>query len=314
MNNKVSMLETYGEDYTKKEYITDPSIARDEEIKKMILILLTPEKSALLVGKAGVGKTALVEGLAYRIEKGLVPDALKNWRIVRINITALMGETVSEGQKENRLQLLIEELKEQNNVILFIDEVHLLVNKDANSSLDFANMLKPGLDRGTIKMIGATTDQEYDMYILRDRAFVRRFIRVDVEESNQENTSKIIMGTIPKIEKKTGVNFVYTEFIQKKLVDFIVQMTDEYKRIYGISSRYPDICLAIIQSAYSNALFDNRSKVNIHDYLKAIEDCQSVYQDILEKEIPKFKEEFKDLLKEEEDNLNSFSDDNIETL
>ena len=312
MNEKISMLERYGENLTAKTYITDPAIARENEIKECMLILMTPEKSALLVGKAGIGKTAIVEGIAYRIQKGMVPNALLGWTIIKINITSLIGETQSEGQTENRIDLLVQELARSPKTILFIDETHLLVNRQGG--LDFANMLKSGLDRGTIKMIGATTDQEYDMYILRDRAFVRRFIRVDVEESNQENTSKIIMGTIPKIEKKTGVNFVYTEFIQKKLVDFIVQMTDEYKRIYGISSRYPDICLAIIQSAYSNALFDNRSKVNIHDYLKAIEDCQSVYQDILEKEIPKFKEEFKDLLKEEEDNLNSFSDDNIETL
>ena len=96
---KVSMLERYGHEYTKDEFITDPAIARDEEIKQMILILLSVEKSALLVGKAGVGKTALVEGLAYRIQKGLVPEALKQWRLIKINITSLLGETVSEGQK-----------------------------------------------------------------------------------------------------------------------------------------------------------------------------------------------------------------------
>lgn len=307
---KVSMLKNYGQEYTATEYITDPSIARDEEIKQMILILLTPEKSALLVGKAGVGKTALVEGLAYRIQKGLVPDALKGWRIIRINITALLGETVSEGQVENRLQLLIEELKQETNVILFIDEVHLLINKDANNSMDFANMLKPGLDRGTIKMIGATTNEEYETYILRDRAFLRRFIKVDIPESNQEDTVKILMGTMPKIEKKTGVKFGYTDFVKQKIVEFVVQMTDEYKRIYEISSRYPDICLAIMQSAYSNTLFDNRKSVLIHDVLKAIENCKSVYEDVKVKEIAKFKEEFKDLLDEEDKN----SDEVIETL
>ena len=308
--NKISILDRYGEDYTAKEYITDPSIARDEEIKQMTLILLTPEKSALLVGKAGVGKTALVEGLAYRIQKNLVPDTLKNWRLVKVNITALLGESVSDGQTENRLQLLIDELAAKENIILFIDEVHLLINKNANNSLDFANMLKPALDRGTIKMIGATTSEEYETYILRDRAFLRRFIKVDVPESNQEDTAKILMGTIPKIEKKTNVTFAYPEFIKQKVVNFIVQMTDEYKRVYEISSRYPDICLAVIQSAYSNTLFDNRNKVTIHDYLKAIEDCKSIYEDAKIKELLKFKEEFKDILEEEKNQM----DDNIETL
>ncbi len=306
---KLSILDKYGENYTQKDYITDPSIARDEEIKQMILILLTPEKSALLVGKAGVGKTALVEGLAFRIKNGLVPDALKDWQLIKINITSLLGEALSEGQVENKLQLLIEELKEKNNVILFIDEVHLLVNKNENNNLDFANMLKPGLDRGTIKMIGATTNEEYETYILKDRAFLRRFIKVDVPESNQDDTVKIVMGTIPKIEAKTKVSFGYTDFIKQKIVEFIVQMTDEYKRIYEISSRYPDICLAIVQSAYSNTLFDNRKKVMILDFLHAIENCKSIYEDAKVKELAKFKEEFKDLLNEEKK-----SDEFIETL
>ena len=97
---KVSMLERYGVDLTLKEYITDPAIARDEEIKEVILALLTPEKSALLVGKPGIGKTAIVEGLAYRIKKGLVPDALKNWSLIKVNIISLIGQTNSEGQIE----------------------------------------------------------------------------------------------------------------------------------------------------------------------------------------------------------------------
>ena len=97
MNEKISMLERYGENLTAKTYITDPAIARDNEIKECMLILMTPEKSALLVGKAGIGKTAIVEGIAYRIQKGMVPNALLGWTIIKINITSLIGETQSEG-------------------------------------------------------------------------------------------------------------------------------------------------------------------------------------------------------------------------
>ena len=95
---KISMLERYGEDLTSKEYITDPAIARDNEIKQCLLTLLTPEKSALLVGKPGIGKTAIVEGIAYRIQKDLVPDALKGWKIIKINITSVLGTITSDGQ------------------------------------------------------------------------------------------------------------------------------------------------------------------------------------------------------------------------
>ena len=163
MNEKISMLERYGENLTAKTYITDPAIARENEIKECMLILMTPEKSALLVGKAGIGKTAIVEGIAYRIQKGMVPNALLGWTIIKINITSLIGETQSEGQTENRIDLLVQELARSPKTILFIDETHLLVNRQGG--LDFANMLKSGLDRGTIKMIGATTTEEYETYM-----------------------------------------------------------------------------------------------------------------------------------------------------
>ena len=101
-NNEFSMLEKYGEDYSKKTYVTDPAIAREEEIKQAILILLTPDKSAILVGKPGIGKTAIVEGIAYRIQQGLVPDALKGQRLIKVNVTSIMGTAVSEGQVEQK--------------------------------------------------------------------------------------------------------------------------------------------------------------------------------------------------------------------
>ena len=302
MNDKISMIERYGDDLTKKEYITDPAIARDKEIKDCILILLTPEKSALLVGKAGIGKTAIVEGIAYRIQKGMVPNALIGWSIIKINITSLMGETQSEGQIENRIDLLVQELAQRPKTILFIDETHLLVNRQGG--LDFANMLKSGLDRGTIKMIGATTTEEYEAYILRDRAFLRRFQKVDVFEASQDDCVKILMGTYPKLEKQIGVKLNYTSFIIEKIMRFIVEMTDEYKRIYEISNRYPDICLTIIANAFTYALYDNSNIVTIKHFYKAVCNARSIYPDALIKEKQRFITIFNDMLKNENVDLN----------
>ena len=236
---KLSILDTYGENLSKKEYVTNPAIGRDKEIEQTIEILLTPEKSALLVGKAGVGKTAIVEGIGYRMVTGNIPNASKPYQLIKVNITSLLGETkMEDGQTENRLQLLVDELKTKKNILLFIDEVHLLVNRNtSNMSIDFANMLKPGLDRGDIKMIGATTYEEYEAYILRDRAFLRRFLKVDVAEPTQEQCVEILMGTYPKYEKRTGIKIGYTDFIREKVFKFIVDMTDEYKRIYEIGNR-----------------------------------------------------------------------------
>ena len=293
-NEKVSMLEKYGVDLTTKEYITDPAIARDEEIKQIILALLTPEKSALLVGKPGIGKTAIVEGLAYRIQKGLVPDALKNYSLIKVNITSLIGETMSEGQVENRIDLLVRELNDRLNTIIFIDETHLLVNK--SGGMDFANMLKAGLDRGQIKMIGATTTEEYEQYILRDRAFLRRFQKIDVLEADKPTVVKILMGTLPKLEYQIGVKVNYQPFITEKIMAFIVEMTDEYKRVYEIASRYPDICLTIVANAFTFALYDNRKIVSIIDFYRAIKNSKNIYDDVKVKEIANFKTTFKDLI------------------
>jgi len=303
-NTKFSVIENYGEDLTKNEFITNPAIGRDEEINQMILTLLTPDKGALLVGKAGIGKTALVEGLAYRIQTGNVPNVLKDWRIVKINIPSLLGESTQDGTTDSKIELLIQELKGMDKIILFIDEVHLLVNKQAGvNNIDFANMLKPALDRGTIKMVGATTTEEYEAYILRDRAFLRRFIRIDILESDPETVVKILMGTYPKFEKKMGVKLNYTDFQKEKIFRFIVDMTSEYKRVYEIGNRYPDVSLTVVASAFSYALFENSAEVKLKHFYQAIINTKNIYEDALVKEIAKFKEQFKDWILEEGINL-----------
>lgn len=296
----VSILDRYGQELTKREYITDPSIGRDEEIKQVIMTLLTPEKSALLVGKAGVGKTSIVEGVAYRIQKNMVPKALEGYKIFKLNVTSLLGKTESNGQIESRVDLLVKELASRPKTIVFLDETHVLVNKDGGESgIDFANMFKAGLDRGEIKMIGATTDEEYEQYILRDRAFLRRFQKIDVAEVDQPTCVKILMGTYPKIEAKTGVHFEYTSYVIERIMTFIVDMTDEYKRIYEISSRYPDICLTILSNAFTYALFDNENICRIKHIYKAVCNARNIYDDARNKAIEKFKIDFSDLIREE---------------
>lgn len=299
MNNEISMLERYGENLTSKEYITDPAIAREEEIRQCIITLLTPEKSALLVGKPGIGKTSIVEGLAYRIQKNEVPEALKDYEIYKINFTSLMGSNVIDGQTESRVDLLVKELSQKPKVIIFIDETHVLISRTQESGVDFANMLKAGLDRGTIKMIGATTTEEYETYILRDRAFLRRFQKIDVAEADKPTCVKILIGTLPKLEKKVGVRFPYSPFIIEKIMTFIVEMTDEYKRVYEVASRYPDICLTIVSNILTQALYDNRKEVNMADIYKALSETKNVYEDSKQKELVRFKEEFMDIIREE---------------
>ena len=291
MNNN-SILARFADEMTSNTYITDPSIAREEEIKKLILVLLTPEKSALLVGKPGIGKTAIVEGLAYRIQKMQVPNVLLGYKIYRLNTTALLGE----DNGENRVLKLIQELKNMNKIILFIDEIHTLIG---DGRLDLANMFKEGLSRGTIKIVGATTTYEYEHYILRDKAFMRRFDKVDVEEPTKEMCVEILMKTLPKIEYQTKVKLPYTEFQKENIMKFIVEITSEFKRVYEISSRYPDIALVILRQAFSNAIYENKETVGFKNIYDAIRFSKAIYPDVIKKELVNFKEIFKDELKQE---------------
>lgn len=292
-----SIIAEYGEDLTGKKFITDPAIERDEEIKEIILALLTPEKGALLTGLPGVGKTAIVEGLAYRIQNNLVPKALSDHKIIKVNITSLIGSKSDGTTTDSKLELLINELKELDKTILFIDEVHLLIDK--NNNVDFANMLKPALDRGAIKMIGATTTFEYETYILRDRAFLRRFIKVDIEEADFDAVLKILIGTYPKLEKQMGVKLKYTDFEKENIFKFLIDMTSEFKRVYEVASRYPDITLTVLSNAFSYAVYNGESEVGINHIHKAIVNAKNIYPDALEKEIMAFEEQFDNLLKEE---------------
>ena len=294
-----SVLNTYGEDLTKKEYVTNPAIARDEEIKKLIMVLLTPEKSGLLVGKPGIGKTAIVEGLAYLIQKDLVPDAIKGYRILKISSTSLLGKIKINGKEELVIQLLVNELKQSSKIIIFIDEVHTLMGSNDEGPMDLANILKPGLDRGDIKAIGATTTEEYERYVIRDRAFLRRFERIDIEEPSEATTVDILFGSLPKYEKQTGCKFKYNEYITRMLLESIVSATTEFKRVYGLSAMYPDVAFSVLQGAFSEALFQNRAEVNVEDVYNAIKNSKRIYPDSVVKELTLFREKFKDICMEE---------------
>ncbi|MBQ8892480.1 MAG: ATP-dependent Clp protease ATP-binding subunit [Bacilli bacterium] len=290
--NDFSLLEQYGENFSTKEYLTNPAIGRDKEIGELIVTLLTPEKSGILVGKPGIGKTAIVEGLGYRIKNDDVPDALKGYTIFKLNTASLTG--VDPVTHELKIQKIVDNLRNLNKVMVFIDEIHTLIGNGENT-LDFANIFKPVIDRGTVKLIGATTSDEYDRYILRDKAFVRRFQKIEVSEPTREMVIEIMMGTYPKFEKKMGLTLKYSDFIKEKIMAFITDATSEFKRVYETSVRYPDIALTILQSAFSYASFDNRSEVNIRDIRKAIKTTKLIYPDVIKKELVKFNKDFRDV-------------------
>jgi ATP-dependent Clp protease ATP-binding subunit ClpC len=204
------ILDRIGRDLTAlaREGALDPLIGRHEQLRQLVRTLARKKKNnPVLVGLAGVGKTAIVEGLAALIASGQIPDELKGCRLVELPMAALVAGTTYRGQFEERLLGLVKEVKAADNVILFIDEIHTILRAGAveGGSLDAGNILKPALARGDLRVIGATTLEEYQRYIAQDAALERRFQPVWVPEPRPEEALEILRGVKARYETHHGV-------------------------------------------------------------------------------------------------------------
>jgi len=236
-------LETYGTDLTAKARSgsLDPVIGRQEQEERLVTILSRRTKNnPVLIGEPGVGKTAIVEGLAQRITAEDVPEHLLDKRIVQLDLAGMIAGTKYRGEFEERLKKVISELQQQKNVIVFIDELHLLVGAGAaEGALDAANMLKPALARGEIRLIGATTLEEYRKHIEKDTALERRLQSIVVPEPSLKDTIMILKGLKSYYEKHHGVA------IDDEVIEDAVYMADRY-----VSERFmPDKAIDVIDEA-----------------------------------------------------------------
>lgn len=221
----------------------DPVVGRDKEIARLIQILSRRTKNnPCLVGEPGVGKTAIVEGLAQRIISSMVPESVKNKRVVVLDLSGMVAGSKYRGEFEERIRNVINEVRSNQGILLFIDELHTIIGAGgAEGALDASNILKPSLSRGEIQLIGATTLEEYRKYIEKDAALERRFQPVTVEEPSEEETIEILKGLRPYYEKHHGV------MIEDSALEAAVKMSERY-----INDRFlPDKAIDIIDEAAS---------------------------------------------------------------
>lgn len=221
----------------------DPVVGRDKEIARLIQILSRRTKNnPCLVGEPGVGKTAIVEGLAQRIISSMVPESVKNKRVVVLDLSGMVAGSKYRGEFEERIRNVINEVRSNQGILLFIDELHTIIGAGgAEGALDASNILKPSLSRGEIQLIGATTLEEYRKYIEKDAALERRFQPVTVEEPSEEESIEILKGLRPYYEKHHGV------VIEDSALEAAVKMSERY-----INDRFlPDKAIDIIDEAAS---------------------------------------------------------------
>ncbi|GAA6114576.1 ATP-dependent Clp protease ATP-binding subunit [Apilactobacillus apinorum] len=273
VNGTTPTLDSLATDLTKaaKDGLIDPTIGRDDVIKRVIQILSRRTKNnPVLVGEAGVGKTAVVEGLALKIANRQVPDDMENKRVMMLEMGTLVAGTKYRGEFEKRLMKIISEIKSVGNVILFIDELHTLMGAGgAEGAIDASNILKPALARGDLQTIGATTLNEYQKYIEKDGALARRFATVSVEEPTRDEAIQILKGIRPK----------YETHHQVKITDDAIEQAVDLSSRY-ISNRFlPDKAIDLMDEAAAMIRIDNLDDEDpldelqnqIAEYSKALE-------------------------------------------
>lgn len=282
MLKEENSLERYGENLTKMPYLKDPSIGRDDIIRKIERILLYPEKdkSIIITGPAGTGKTAVVKGLAYRIQNNLVPDALKDIEIISIDAPSIVAGCKYVGMLEEKLKGILDEASLDKNIVLFIDEVHQAMGagRSEGNKVTVAEILKPYLDYGKVRIIGATTDNEYQENIESNTAFKSRLKRIKLDEPERDIIYEIIDDLINTYNKISYSKVLMSEEEKHSIINFLLDATSSRYRTFNDKVNNPRLVLDIVKEAYAIAALNNSCEVTIDDFIEALNDEERIYE------------------------------------
>ena len=288
LRSETPSLDKYGEDLTSMSYIKDPSIGRKEELERIMKILLYPErdKSVIIAGVAGCGKTALVKGLAYRIQKGNVPEALKDLRIISIDTATMVAGTKYVGTLEEKMKKILDEASKDKNIIIFIDEIHQAISGGRAEGNDntVAEILKPYLDYGKVRVIGATTEEEYSEHIESNTAFKTRFKKVAIKEPDYNTTYQVLDDLINAYNKISYSKLNVSENERHMIIDWLINSTKTSFRDYKDRSSNPRLVLDILKEAYAIAAFNESEDVTIDHLIEALKNEDRLYESSRERQ------------------------------
>ena len=294
MQKEENYLERYGENLTKMHYLKDPSIGRDDIIRKIERILLYPEKdkSIIITGPAGTGKTAVVKGLAYRIQNNLVPEALKDIEIISIDAPSIVSGCKYVGMLEEKLKGILDEACFDKNIILFMDEIHQAIGagRSEGNKVTVAEILKPYLDYGKVRIIGATTDNEYQENIESNAAFKSRLKRIKLDEPNRDIIYEIIDDLINVYNKISYSKVLMSEEEKYDVINFLLDATSSRYRTFNDKVNNPRLVLDIVKEAYAIAALNNNCEVTVDDFIEALNDEERIYESSKQRCIQMLKE------------------------
>ena len=288
-NKDIQELEKYGKVLNNKNYLVAPTIKREKELKNIMVTLAQNKKRPLIVGESGVGKTALVDELAYRIKLGQVPNFLQGKIILEIDPSDIVAGCQYVGMFEEKMKNLIN-ICIKLDVIVFIDEIHRIygIGSTKGNDNDMASMLKHYIDRSNLKVIGTTTEKEYEKFFSED-ALKRRFEKITVKEPTEDILNQIIDKVIGDYYIKNGISFE-NENIRSRIVNIILNATQKSHRVYNDIINNPDLAISIIDKAFAFAKVYDSKFITPDHFIESFECCDRIYESIKEQSIATLKE------------------------